>query len=71
MHSLSHELSAENIEFERIDNISYHFLQMPEWAFVVQKSVEKYPNTSWVISSLMKQGEKEKENYKKAILFLD
>ena len=66
-----HELSAENIEFERIENISYHFLQMPEWAFVVQKSVEKYPNISWVISSLMKQGEKEKENYKKAILFLD
>ena len=66
-----HEQLAGNIEFEQLNDISYHFLQLDGWVFVVDKQSREDLNSGWLIRDLMRVNFKQKEIYKKEILHLD
>ncbi|MEO0469283.1 MAG: hypothetical protein AAF206_06675 [Bacteroidota bacterium] len=61
------ELNAGLITYNKIHAIEYHFLQLDRWSF----HVERYPRGGWQIGSLQKMTKKEKDDYRKNVLFLD
>ena len=66
-----HELLAGNVEFDQLSDISYHFLQLDGWAFVVDKQSREDLNSGWLIRDLIRITDKQKDIYKKEILYLD
>lgn len=65
------ELIEGNIEYEYIEKITYHFLQVDNWAFMVHSVARPEPNSGWLISDIIKLTPEQKQMYKKTILFLD
>ncbi|MDW3652169.1 MAG: hypothetical protein R8P61_34155 [Bacteroidia bacterium] len=65
------ELIEGNIEYEYIDRITYHFLQVENWAFMVHSVNRSDPNSGWLISDIVRLPEQLKSEYKKSILYLD
>ena len=65
------ELIEGNIEYEYIEQITYHFLQVDNWAFMVHSVSRPEPNSGWLISDIVKLTPEQKMSYKKSILFLD
>lgn len=66
-----HELSEGNITFNYIENITYHFLQIDDWAFEVHRVDRQQTNSGWLIKQLLNMDLLQKEVYKKEILYLD
>ena len=67
----TNELIEGNIEYEYIDRITYHFLQVENWAFMVHSVNRSDPNSGWLISDIVRLPEQLKSQYKKSILYLD
>ncbi len=65
------ELIEGKIEFEGINAISYHFLQIDEWVLIVSKYLRESANSGWLISDLQPLSEIQKKQYKERILHLD
>ena len=65
------ELLEGNITFEKIDQITYHFLQVEGWGFQVHKVSRNSPNSGWLISYLNTLSEKDKSTYRREILHID
>lgn len=65
------ELIEGNIEYEYIEKITYHFLQVENWAFMVHSVARPEPNSGWLISDIIQLTPEQKKAYKKTILFLD
>ena len=65
------ELIEGKIEFEGINSISYHFLQIDDWVFIVSKYLRESANSGWLISDLQPLSKIQKEQYKERILHLD
>lgn len=65
------ELIEGNIEYEYIEKITYHFLQVDNWAFMVHSVARPEPNSGWLISDIIQLTPEQKKAYKKTILFLD
>ncbi len=64
-------LSRGEIKFVRINEISYHFLQITGWIFSIEYFVRDSYNSGWLISQLIKTGRNEfvqKSTYKKTRL---
>ena len=66
-----HELRKGNITLVKINEINYHFLQVPGWGFTVNKFQRDASNSGWLISSLNRMTEQQKQIYKTDYLFLD
>jgi len=66
-----HELIDGNIDFGQINSISYHFLQLDGWAFTLRKIYRDSPNSGWLISDLQRLDRKNKDAYRRKILYLD
>lgn len=65
------ELIEGNIEYEYIEQITYHFLQIDNWAFMVHSVARQDPNSGWLISDIIQLDDAQKKEYKKNILYLD
>lgn len=65
------ELMEGNIEYEYVDRITYHFLQLDNWAFMVHSVNRPEPNSGWLISDIIRLTTDQKDIYKKSILNLD
>ena len=66
-----HELEKGNISLLKINEINYHFLQVPGWGFTVNKYMRDTSNSGWLISSLNRMTDRQKQIYKSDYLFLD
>jgi len=64
-------VSTGDIVFQQINNITYHFLSLENWLFTVKEYTRPGRNSGWLIQSLFKRTNAEKEDYKKNILFCD
>jgi hypothetical protein len=64
-------LATGDIVFQQINSITYHFLSIENWLFTVKEYVRPGRNSGWLIQSLTKRNGKEKEEYKKNVLFCD
>ncbi len=65
------ELLEGQIDYEQIDHITYHFLQVDGWCFTVSKFLRDDPNSGWLISSLRAMNDREKLDYRVEALNLD
>lgn len=64
-------LATGDIEFQQITSIQYHFLSVDNWLFKVKEYIRPGRNSGWLIQSLSKKTNAEKEAYKKEVLFCD
>jgi hypothetical protein len=58
------------IEFVEVDSVTFHFLQLNDWAFVVKEFNRPEKNSGWLIADLQKLDKKGMEQYEKDKLFL-
>lgn len=72
--TLLYQAMVKKGELELIDvrsgRLSYHFLQVPGWVFVVEYVNRKAHNRGWLITELYKATEKDKRSYLKNELHL-
>lgn len=62
----------ESLEIDHVDFVQYHFLQIPNWMFKVEKVYRENSNNSgWLISTLIPTSNEQKVQYKKDILGID
>lgn len=61
---LMQELKKKNLVFRHVSKVSYHFLQIPGWLFVVEYFNRPSKNSGWLISNLYELTLQEKEIYK-------
>lgn len=59
------------IKLKQVDKVTYHFLQIPGWAFTIDYYNRKELNSGWLISELTKMSNGDKEAYLKEILKID
>jgi hypothetical protein len=64
-------LATGDIVFQQLNHVTYHFLALENWAFTVKEYARPGRNSGWLIQSLTKRSNKEKEEYKKNVLFCD
>jgi hypothetical protein len=64
-------VATGDIVFEQIESITYHFLSIPEWLFTVKEFRRKGKNTGWLIQSLSRRSDAEKQDYIKNTLHCD
>jgi len=64
------ELYEKNLTFKQVNDITYHFLQIDNWAFQVREFNRDTKNSGWLISSLLQVDEAQKKEYKEKVLFL-
>jgi len=65
------ELYEKNLTFKQVNDITYHFLQIDNWIFQVRDFKRDTKNSGWLISSLLKVNDEQKQQYKEKILFLN
>lgn len=65
------KLYQRQLIFKQVNDITYHFLQIPEWVFQVEDFPRQTTNSGWLISKLIPASDEEKEAYRKTILYLD
>ncbi len=58
------------LKIQNVQNIKYHYLQIPEWIFTVEHFERDSENVGWLISSIQKVNSKSKTEYSKTILNL-
>lgn len=54
---------AGGMKFVSVDEVKFHFLEVPGYAFVVEEIGRKGNNCGWLITNFHKLGDKEKEEY--------
>lgn len=64
-------LASGDMVFQQINSISYHFLNLSNWLFTVKNYNRPGRNSGWLIQTLSKRTDLEKEEYKKSVLFCD
>ncbi len=64
-------LYRQQLVFQQVNQITYHFLQVPGWAFQVEDFTRQTHNSGWLINQLVQLTEEEKEVYRKKKLYLD
>lgn len=62
--AFKHGLLNGTLKYQYHDRITYHFLQLDNWIFTVDYFPRQHANAGWLISSLMKATEAEKERYR-------
>ena len=56
-------VDTDQIRFLQVDNVSYHFLQLPGWIFKVDYYDRNTPNSGWLISKLIRSSSIDKKEY--------
>jgi len=56
------------IKLRQVNEVKYHFLQIPGWTFTVEYFNRKELNSGWLISDLARMNNIEKVKYKKEVL---
>jgi len=64
-------LATGDIVFQQLNSVTYHFLSLENWLFTVKEYIRPGRNSGWLIQSLSTRSAKEKEDYKKNVLFCD
>lgn len=55
---------AEAIEFVQVDDLKFHFMDVPNYVFTVEEIGRRGTNSGWLITQLKKMNDSEKEQYK-------
>jgi hypothetical protein len=55
------EVKNGNLKFESVNNVKFHFFQVPNWYFELVYFNRNDRNSGWLISNLLKVNEKEKK----------
>jgi hypothetical protein len=55
------EVKNGNLKFESVNNVKFHFFQVPNWYFELVYFNRNDRNSGWLISNLLKVSEKEKK----------
>lgn len=61
-------LSLGRLKFLYVKRVTYHFLQIRDWIFTVQSFPRAALNSGWLINSLKKATDEEKQQYIKSLL---
>lgn len=61
-------LLKNRLRFQYVKRIKYHFLNVDNWIFTVERFQRPSVNSGWLISSLLKASDKEKVAYKNLLL---
>ena len=61
-------IKSDKIQFQYAKSISYHFYKVPGWIFEVQQFSRKTRNNGWLINSIKKVSDGDKEKYKNQLL---
>jgi len=64
-------LATGDIVFQQLNHVTYHFLALENWSFTVKEYIRPGRNSGWLIQSVTKRSDKQKEDYKKNVLFCD
>lgn len=59
-----------NLSLNYVEALSFHFLQVDNWVFTLEKFNRMTSNSGWLITKLLNYPEKQKELYKKKELFI-
>jgi hypothetical protein len=54
------EVKSGNLKFEAVNNVKFHFFQVPGWYFELVYFNRNDKNSGWLISNLLRVNEKEK-----------
>lgn len=65
------ELRERKLVFKRINQITYHFLQIDDWIFKVRDFNRDTPNSGWLISELLRVNDRQKLQYQEKVLYLN
>lgn len=57
-----------NMEFDMVDKLTIHCLEVPGYAFTINEQVRRGNNSGWLITSLTTLNDNEKEQYIKKLL---
>jgi hypothetical protein len=55
------EVKSGNLKFESVNNVKFHFFQVPNWYFEVTYFNRNEMNSGWLISNLLHVNEREKK----------
>jgi hypothetical protein len=55
------EVKSGNLKFESVNNVKFHFFQVPNWYFEVTYFNRNEMNSGWLISNLLRVNETEKK----------
>lgn len=59
-----HELRNGNLVFRQVNDITYHFLQVPGWVFRLRRYLRPTHNSGWLIDELRRASEPQKAEYR-------
>ncbi|RMG75744.1 MAG: hypothetical protein D6722_00455 [Bacteroidetes bacterium] len=59
-----HELRNGNLVFRQVNDISYHFLQVPGWRFTLRRYLRNSHNSGWLIDELRRATEPQKAQFR-------
>jgi hypothetical protein len=62
------ELLRDQLKYQYVKEIRYHFLQVPGWVFTVNQYRRKGVHSGWLISSLTRANDDEKQLYRERLL---
>jgi hypothetical protein len=54
------EVKNENLKFEAVKNVKFHFFQVPGWYFEVSYFNRNEANSGWLISNMIRINTKDK-----------
>ena len=60
-----YEFRKLNLHFVTIENVKFHFFQIPNWYFEISEYNRSGYNSGWLISNLIRLSEEEKSSLKK------
>ncbi len=64
-----YELKRGNLSFQTVNNVKFHFFQVPGWYFELSEIRRSGPNSGWLISGLVDISEIEKDILLKYIYY--
>ena len=65
------EMHQKHLRFQRVNRITYHFLQIDNWIVKVRDFNRDTPNSGWLISELLHVNDKQKLQYQEKVLYLN
>ena len=65
------ELGEGHLVFKRVNEITYHFMQIDNWIFTVRDFNRDTSNSGWLISELIRVTDTQKLQYQQKMLYLN
>jgi hypothetical protein len=64
-------IKNKQLKIEFVKDISFHFLQIPNYIFIVEHKERTVGNTGWLMTEILQANLHEKELYKQKILYIE